>query len=418
MTNRISAIPIREQAAQHLPSNTAEGLQAPPGVPLSLYIHLPWCISKCPYCDFNSHAAPRGTSAETHRLDDGLQQAYVDAVLLDLEQALPLVWGRRVQTIFVGGGTPNLFSAKQIDRLLVGVRQRLPLAPGLEITLEANPAAAQWQEFEGLKAAGVTRLSLGIQSFHDDSLAALGRAHSAVEAQQAARDALEIFERVNLDLMYGLPGQSLEMALADVGLALSLGIQHLSLYQLTLEPNTLFAVQPPVLPDEDSLYDMQDQLFARIAQTSLERYEVSAFASPGQRCQHNLNYWQFGDYLGIGAGAHSKLSLPEQGILRQTCIRRPEDYLLAAREGRVRRTERVEATALPFEFMLNTTRLVDGFAPSLYLERTGQPLEGLLPGASRAKERGLLQMSPGLWRPTARGMDFLNDLQTMFLPQS
>lgn len=410
-------IPIREQASPmpmpKQPAAADTGLKAPPGVPLSLYIHLPWCVSKCPYCDFNSHALP---SHQPDRLDEGLQQAYVDALLADLEQALPMVWGRRIQTIFVGGGTPNLFSAREVNRLLVGVRERLPLAPGLEVTLEANPAAAQRAEFEALRQAGVTRLSLGIQSFSDGSLQALGRAHSAGTALQAAQDAVEVFERVNLDLMYGLPGQSVEDALRDLTQALAVGMGHLSLYQLTLEPNTLFAVRPPVLPDEDTLAEMQDALLDRLQQQGLARYEVSAYARTGERCQHNLNYWQFGDYLGIGAGAHSKLSLPDQGIVRQTCIRRPEDYLRAAREGAARRTERVEADALPFEFMLNATRLVDGFAPSLYSERTAQPLEDLLPAAGLAVRKGLLECAPDCWRPTRRGMDFLNDLQALFLP--
>lgn len=378
--------------------------------PLSLYIHLPWCLRKCPYCDFNSHELRGEVPAEP----------YVESLVADLEQSLPQVWGRTVQSIFIGGGTPNLFVPAQIDRLLVAVRARLRLAPMAEVTLEANPAAVREESADWLayKQAGVTRVSVGVQSFDGPSLQALGRMHAADQAIAAVEGAVAVFDRVNLDLMYGLPAQTLEKAHADLTQALRLGVGHLSLYQLTLEPNTLFAVRPPVLPDEDTIWEMQTTLLDTLEKEGLPRYEVSAYARPGQRCHHNLNYWQFGDYLGIGAGAHSKLSLPELGIVRQWCLRQPQGYQqsVARADGSHRQTQVVAAKDLGFEYMLNGLRLVEGISVAAFTERTGRPVEDLLSGITQAQARGLLTTVDGYWRATPRGFDFLNELQAMFLP--
>lgn len=386
---------------------------------LTLYIHLPWCVKKCPYCDFNSHALPQ---------DGGQPERYLQAVLADLEQALPAVWGRSISAVFIGGGTPNVFSPQWIDELLAGCRARLPWLAGIEVTMEANPGAAGQADqidWKGYRQAGVNRLSVGVQSFHGPSLVALGRVHTAEQAEQAVRQAVGVFDRVNLDLMYGLPGQSLGLAEQDLQTALGLGIGHLSLYQLTIEPNTWFAHQPPVLPDDDLVFEMQQSLTAMLAQAGLDRYEVSAYARPGQRCAHNLNYWQFGDYLGIGAGAHSKLTRPgladDQGptVVRENCVRRPQDYMDQALAGQAahRRQQLVAAQELPFEFMLNALRLVEGVPPALFRERTGLPIETVLPAIGQAVQKGLLQADVSCWRPTARGLDFLNDLQALFLHQ-
>lgn len=389
---------------------------------LTLYIHLPWCVQKCPYCDFNSHGLD-GLSR------DGLdlvraEQRYIEALLADLEQALPLVWGRAISAVFIGGGTPNVFSPSAIDQLLAGCRSRLPWLPGIEVTMEANPGAGRDQsDWLGYRQAGINRLSVGVQSFHAQSLAALGRVHTVDQAQAAVTQAAQVFDRVNLDLMYGLPGQSLQMASDDLATGLSLGVGHLSLYQLTIEPNTVFANKPPVLPDEDLIYDMQLALMDQLAQAGLERYEVSAYAKPGQRCAHNLNYWQFGDYLGIGAGAHSKLSAHADAVgaglmvSRHNCLRRPQDYMEAVSrsDGSHRRQVVVAPHELPFEFMLNGLRLVEGFSPALYRERTGLPLETVLPGVQQAVAKGLLSADVSCWRPSAKGLDFLNDLQELFL---
>ena len=399
---------------------------------LTLYIHLPWCVQKCPYCDFNSHGLD-GLSRDGLDLVSAEQQ-YIEALLADLEQALPLVWGRAISAVFIGGGTPNVFSPQAIDQLLAGCRARLAWLPGIEVTMEANPGAGRDQaDWLGYRQAGINRLSVGVQSFHAQSLAALGRVHTADQAQNAVTQATQVFDRVNLDLMYGLPGQTLQMACDDLAMGLSLGVGHLSLYQLTIEPNTVFANKPPVLPEDDLIYDMQLALMNQLDQAGLERYEVSAYAKPGQRCAHNLNYWQFGDYLGIGAGAHSKLSAHADAsvntmsntgsgaaglvVSRHNCLRRPQDYMaaVARRDGSHRRRVAVEPSELPFEFMLNGLRLVEGFSPALYRERTGLPLETVLPAVQQAVAKGLLSADVSCWRPSAKGLDFLNDLQELFL---
>lgn len=378
---------------------------------LGLYVHMPWCVRKCPYCDFNSHGVGAGAVIP--------EEAYLKALVCDLEQALPSVWGRSVSSIFFGGGTPNLISPQGIGELLSGIRSRMRVLPTCEVTLEANPGAAQKGQFQALRAAGVTRLSLGVQTFSAAHLNRLGRIHDPQQALDAARAATEIFDRVNIDLMYGLPDQTLEQAILDVDTALTLGIGHLSLYQLTLEPNTEFFRNPPTLPHEELIGDMQDALIARLVGSGLQRYEVSAYAKVGEQCAHNLNYWTFGDYLGIGAGAHSKLRLPERGTLRQWCLRAPSQYMdaVAHGTGAHRQTEAVRDEDLGFEFMMNALRLVEGIEPGRYAEQTGRPLEDLLGGVSRAQALGLMAQSDGLWRPTPRGLDLLSDLQLLFMHQ-
>jgi len=374
--------------------------------PLALYIHLPWCVKKCPYCDFNSHAAERIP-----------ESAYIDALLADLESALPEIWGRRIHTVFFGGGTPSLFSPEGIDRILTGVRTLTPLVPGAEITLEANPGTVEAGRFAGFRAAGVTRVSLGIQSFDPRHLAALGRIHDAAEARAAAALAATHFETFNLDLMYALPGQSLGEALADIEAALRFGPPHLSAYHLTLEPNTPFAhAAPPNLPDDDAAADMQQAIEARLADAGLAHYETSAFARDGHPCRHNLNYWQFGDYLGIGAGAHGKLSFHDR-IVRRMRVKHPQQYMTAAMRGaQIAETRTLARGDLPFEFMMNALRLNAGVPASLFEARTGLPLAVCAAALRQARERGLLDADPAWLRPTARGRRFLNDLLTLFLP--
>lgn len=398
---------------QHVPSDLGLAAPAPQTLPpLSLYIHLPWCLRKCPYCDFNSHEIRSPPALDV----------YVDSLLIDLEQALPWVWGRSVVSIFMGGGTPNVFPPSLIDRLLAGVRARLKILPGAEVTLEANPAGAQAEcaDWQAYRQAGVTRISVGVQSFNSDCLQVLGRLHSAHQAEEAAIQAVECFDRVNIDLMYGLPGQTLAMAKADLSRAMALGVGHISLYQLTLEPNTFFSRYPPVLPDEDLIWQMQTELLGMLEHAGFARYEVSAFSRPDQICQHNLNYWEFGDYLGIGAGAHGKLSHPTEGIVRQVCLRNPQNYMEALgqkRHGLHRQTQPVKASDLLFEFMLNGLRLVEGISVTAYSERTGRPIEDLLPAMREATEKGLLETAAGRLKPSAMGMNFLNDLQAVFLHQ-
>ena len=373
--------------------------------PLSLYVHIPWCVRKCPYCDFNSHEA-RG---------DPPEDAYVDALLADLEFALPAIWGRKVTTVFIGGGTPSLFSAAAIDRLLAGIRARVPLSPDAEITLEANPGTFERDRFAGFKAAGVNRLSLGIQSFDDAHLAALGRIHDVREARAAAEAALAIFGNVNFDLMYALPEQTVGQARADVAAALAFGPPHLSFYHLTLEPNTLFHRYPPPLPDDDAAADIEDAVHAALADAGYRQYETSAFARAGHACRHNLNYWQFGDYLGIGAGAHSKLSLPDR-VFRQVRWKQPKQYLDQVGRGMPLQEETtVTRDDIGFEFMLNALRLTDGVTAASFAERTGYPLAIVERELDVAVRRGLVDAHPATIRPTALGRRFLNDLQALFL---
>ncbi len=386
-------------------------LQALP--PLALYVHLPWCIRKCPYCDFNSHQSAASADAW---LDPALEQAYLDAVCADLESALPLVWGRRIISVFIGGGTPSLFSPAGIDRLLADVRARLPLEPGCEVTLEANPGSFERERFKAFRAAGVTRLSIGVQSFDDTALQALGRVHSADQARAAIAEAAAAFDTFNIDLMYALPGQDLAALGRDLDQALAFAPPHLSVYHLTIEANTAFATRPPErLPDDDLASDMLDLITARTHAAGLSRYEVSAFARAGHRCTHNLNYWQFGDYLGLGAGAHGKLSFPDR-ILRQVRWREPAAYMRQALQGQaVSNQHEVGSGELPFEFMLNALRLADGFDLALFSERTGLGLQALQEGLDQAAARGWLQRDGGRLRPTTRGFDFLSDVQQLFL---
>jgi putative oxygen-independent coproporphyrinogen III oxidase len=389
--------------ARYLRAGTLQ-LGAPP--PLGLYIHLPWCLRKCPYCDFNSHEAASGGHPEA---------AYLDALRADLEAALPLVWGRSVQSIFIGGGTPSLFSPEGIERLLSDVRALMPLAPGCEVTLEANPGTFERERFRAFRGAGVTRLSIGVQSFDDAKLQALGRVHSRAQALAAAEEAAQAFDTFNLDLMYALPGQTLAEAAEDLRTALALQPPHLSVYHLTIEPNTLFAVHPPTVPDDDLASDMLDQIVAMTGAQGLSRYEVSAFARPGHRCTHNLNYWQFGDYLGIGAGAHTKLSFPHR-VVRQVRWREPAMYMQKALAGQaVSNDEEVGRKALPFEFMLNALRLKDGFDLGLFRDRTGLPLSSIETALAQSEQRGLLVRDWERAAPTPRGFDFLSDLQGLFL---
>ncbi len=373
--------------------------------PLSLYVHLPWCVRKCPYCDFNSHEAP-----------DGIPEAeYVDALFADLEFALPSIWGRRMGTVFIGGGTPSLFSAEAIDRLLAGVRARAPLAPDAEITLEANPGTFEREKFAGFRAAGVNRLSLGIQSFDPRHLQALGRIHGAREAHAAAAAALALFDNVNLDLMYALPRQTVAEAEADAAAALAFAPPHLSFYHLTIEANTLFHRRPPPVPDEDTAADIEDAVHARLATAGYRHYETSAFAQPGRECRHNLNYWQFGDYLGIGAGAHSKLSFPDR-IVRQVRYRQPKQYLERVGAGNpLMEDAEVTRNDIGFEFILNALRLTGGVPARLFAERTGYPLALIARELSLAEARGLLARDATTIRPTPLGRRFLNDLQMIFL---
>ncbi|MBT0570896.1 oxygen-independent coproporphyrinogen III oxidase-like protein [Curvibacter sp. CHRR-16] len=379
--------------------------------PLSLYIHLPWCLRKCPYCDFNSHELSNG-------LDDDLGQRYVQALVRDLESSLPMVWGRTVQTIFIGGGTPSLLSPHLLDQLLADVRARIRLAPDCEITLEANPGTFERDRFRAFRQAGVTRLSVGVQSFNDDFLRVLGRVHNKAQALAALEEAAQAFDTFNIDLMYALPGQTREQLKADVNQALQFSPPHLSVYHLTIEPNTYFAKFPPVLPDEDIAYDMLDDITALTGQSGLQRYEVSAYARAGHQCQHNLNYWQFGDYLGIGAGAHGKLSFAHR-VVRQVRLRDPMRYLQGAEAGNaVAQEDEVAREDLAFEFMLNALRLREGFAVQDFVDRTGLALTRLEGALQQAESQGLIERDWKRIRPTDKGFDFLSDLQGLFLSNS
>jgi putative oxygen-independent coproporphyrinogen III oxidase len=373
--------------------------------PLSLYIHYPWCVRKCPYCDFNSHEA-RGELPE---------KDYLDAVRLDLEQSLPLIWGRKIHTVFIGGGTPSLLSAAGLDRLLSDVRTLLPLDFQAEITMEANPGTFEAERFRSYRDSGVNRLSIGIQSFHGAHLAALGRIHDATEALRAVEIARSTFDNFNLDLMFALPGQTLEQAGLDLRTALSFDPPHLSMYHLTMEPNTVFAKYPPALPDDDLSADMQDMILETTAAAGYEHYEVSAYAREGKRARHNLNYWGFGDYLGIGAGAHSKISFPHR-VLRQARYKQPASFIEAARRGNpVQEEHEIARGDMGFEFMLNALRLTEGFDPNLFGERTGMNISAISRELDEAEAKGLLYRDHKLIRPTELGQRFLNDLQEMFL---
>jgi oxygen-independent coproporphyrinogen-3 oxidase len=374
--------------------------------PLSLYVHLPWCLKKCPYCDFNSHEMASADMPE---------QRYIDALIADLEASLPLIWGRSVHSIFIGGGTPSLFSPAAIDRLLADIRARLRLDADCEITLEANPGTFEKDRFKAFRSAGVTRLSVGVQSFDDQHLKALGRVHDRAQAIAAVEEAAASFETFNLDIMYALPGQDLAGLEKDMHQALALSPPHISIYHLTIEPNTYFAKFPPAIPEEDLAYAMLDRITDMTGEAGLERYEVSAYAKPGHRCFHNLNYWQFGDYLGIGAGAHSKLSFAHR-VVRQVRWREPKLYMDKALAGEAITQESEVARAdLPFEFMLNALRLRDGFALQDFAEKTGLPISALQAGLDEAERRGFIERDLLRVRPSVRGFDFLNDLQALFL---
>lgn len=385
---------------------------SPPGMrlaqlpPLALYVHIPWCVKKCPYCDFNSHQAK----------EDVPETAYVEALVSDLEQSLPEVWGRRVASVFFGGGTPSLFSAAAIETLISAFRARLALAADCEITLEANPGTFEAGKFRGYRDAGVTRLSIGIQSFNPGHLAALGRIHDDREARRAIEIAREHFDNVNLDLMYALPGQTLEDARADVDAALGAAVSHLSFYHLTIEPNTHFYRHPPVLPDEDASAAMQDAIGDALARGGYVHYETSAWARSGRECRHNLNYWRFGDYLGIGAGAHSKLSFPDR-VTRRARWKQPREYLKRVGEGRpAEESHEVGREDLVFEFMMNALRLTGGFPARLLAERTGLQIALAEKPLREAEARGLIVRDHERIAPSALGQRFLNDLLQLFLP--
>jgi oxygen-independent coproporphyrinogen-3 oxidase len=377
--------------------------------PLSLYVHLPWCARKCPYCDFNSH-------------EQGVEfpeQKYVDALIADLEQDLPRIWGRSVSTLFIGGGTPSLFSPEALDRLLVALRTRLKFSPTAEITLEANPGSSEYAKFKEFRALGINRLSIGVQSFNEDRLQALGRIHGRREAIAAAEAAHKAgFDNFNLDLMYGLPDQTLAQALTDLNTAFALEPIHISHYQLTLEPNTWFHRHPPQLPDDDLISDMQSQSQAQIKEHGYEHYEVSAYAKPGRTCRHNVNYWEFGDYLGIGAGAHSKITdASQQHITRFWKQKQPKAYLdSAGSPACIGEETTLSPSDAAFEFMLNALRLNGGFATRLFTERTGLPLSLVEQPLKQAEERGLIEWDVRGVRPTERGQRYLNDLTELFLP--
>jgi putative oxygen-independent coproporphyrinogen III oxidase len=452
-------------------------LQLPSLPPLSLYIHLPWCIKKCPYCDFNSHEARADSpDAQSGKLSDATEHRYVDALMADLEAALPLVWGRTVHSIFIGGGTPSLFSPAAIDRLLAQVRARLRLEADCEITLEANPGTFEKDRFKAFRAAGVTRLSIGVQSFNDEHLKALGRVHNSAQAQEAIAEAAINFEAFNLDIMYALPGQSVAQCEQDIQTALSFQPPHISIYHLTIEPNTYFAKFPPQVPEDDTAYDMLDRIIELTAAQGMGRYEVSAFAKKDFQCWHNTNYWQFGDYLGIGAGAHSKLSFAHR-VVRQVRARDPQLYMdkalgvvttqpatssdttaaasnsaansapnfapsashgiaalspsgavalkgvvpsvpsaeSSSTSGAIVQDTEVPRADLPFEYMLNALRLTAGFKLQDFSDRTGLPITAIQKGLAAAESKGLIERDFVSVRPTTRGMDFLSDLQSLFL---
>ncbi|MCP4487447.1 MAG: oxygen-independent coproporphyrinogen III oxidase-like protein [Gammaproteobacteria bacterium] len=375
--------------------------------PLGLYIHLPWCEKKCPYCDFNSHSG-----------NEIPEQQYIAALLNDLEQDLPLIWGRSVESIFIGGGTPSLFSGQAIDQLFSGLRALLNINPGIEVTMESNPGSADIENYRAYRDCGVNRLSIGIQSFNDEFLTAIGRIHSAELALQAFESARQAgFNNINIDLMYGLPAQSLMQSNADVQQAIELGPEHISHYQLTIEDNTLFRHQPPAyLPDDDLSWAQQCQGQTLMAAAGYRQYEISAYSLANEQCQHNLNYWHFGDYLGIGAGAHGKITLAgENRIIRRVRQRQPQAYLKTQGRASIVSENQLDVADLVFEFMLNSLRLTAGFKSTLFTENTGLSLSEVLPTLQLARESGLLNMDQTRIFPTQHGLRFLNDLQSMFL---
>ena len=393
---------VAASALQYLQAGSLNLTALPP---LSLYIHFPWCVKKCPYCDFNSHEVRGGFPEEEYLA--GLRQ--------DLEMALPLIWGRKIYTVFIGGGTPSLMSAAGLDRLMSDLRTLLPLDGNAEITMEANPGTFEAEKFKSYRASGINRLSIGIQSFNARHLQALGRIHDDREAQRAVEIAQANFDNFNLDLMYALPSQTLAEAQSDLEMALSFASPHLSMYHLTLEPNTLFAKYPPVIPDDDASADMQDMIAGVTASAGFAQYEVSAYAQKGRRARHNVNYWEFGDYLGIGAGAHSKISFPHR-VLRQARYKQPKAYLEALKNGNpVQEQAEIGRADMGFEFMLNALRLNGGFAPNLFGERTGMSISAIEKTMDQAEAKGLLYRDHQIIKPTALGQRFLNDLQQMFL---
>ncbi len=380
--------------------------------PLSLYVHLPWCLKKCPYCDFNSHEFRSGDDAAS------MQDAYINALFADLEASLPLIWGRSIQTVFLGGGTPSLFDPEAIDRLVGGIRARVRLAPDAEVTMEANPGTFEKDRFKAFRQAGITRLSIGVQSFDNAHLKALGRVHDRDQALAAVTEAAQVFDTFNLDLMYALPGQTLAGMTQDIQTALAFSPPHISIYHLTIEPNTVFAKFPPSLPEDDLAYEMMDRITELTSAQGLSRYEVSAYAKPGHPCAHNLNYWQFGDYLGIGAGAHSKLSFAHR-VVRQVRYREPALYMQQALKGEpVTQNTEVSRQDLPFEFMLNALRLREGFVLGDFVDRTGLSMTSIQKGLQEAERLGLIHRDLHRVWPTERGFDFLSDLQALFLSEA
>jgi putative oxygen-independent coproporphyrinogen III oxidase len=405
-------IPIRPVSLQAIPLKVADNYLKPGLLnlsalpPLSLYVHFPWCVRKCPYCDFNSHEAGNELP----------EQAYLSAVRADLEQSLPMIWGRRIVSIFIGGGTPSLMSAAGLDQLMSDIRSLLPLEPNAEITMEANPGTFEAEKFRQFAASGINRLSIGIQSFNDSHLKALGRIHDADEARRAVTIAKNSFDNINLDVMYGLPGQTIAESEHDLNAALAFEPTHLSLYHLTMEANTVFAKYPPELPDDDASAAMQQMLMEKTATAGFQNYEISAYAREGRRARHNLNYWEFGDYLGIGAGAHSKISFPHR-IIRQARHKQPAGYMQQAMGGNaVFEESEISREDLGFEFMINALRLTDGFEVRQFGERTGLPLQTVEAALNKAEAKGLLYRDHLKIAPTSLGRRFLNDLQQIFLP--
>jgi len=405
-------IPIRPERLQAIPRNVVDSYLKPGLLnlaalpPLSLYVHFPWCVRKCPYCDFNSHESGSELA----------EQAYLNALRSDLEQSLPLIWGRKIVSIFIGGGTPSLMSAAGLDQLMSDIRSLLPLEPNAEITMEANPGTFEAEKFRSFATSGINRLSIGIQSFNDKHLKALGRIHDADEARRAIAIAQNCFENINLDLMYGLPEQTLAESENDLSTALSFETNHLSLYHLTMEANTVFAKYPPELPDDDATAAMQQILIEKTAAAGYQNYEISAYARVNQRARHNLNYWEFGDYLGIGAGAHSKISFPHR-IIRQARYKQPDSYMQQTASGNaVYEEAEISRDELGFEFMINALRLTDGFEVRQFSERTGQTLQTVESALNKAEAKGLLYRDHLKIAPTELGRRFLNDLQQIFLP--